>query len=250
MQIQALKERQKEILNTAFILAGGKGERLKPLTDSMPKTLIEVKGKAVLEWNILNVRNFGVKRIVLGLGLMAEKIIDFIEKSKLEKRLNVKVEYSIEKKPLGTAGALKNAEKLLKEEDFIMCNGDEVKDIQYDLLYSVHKANNAIATLALVKVKDVSSFGSVKLKADKIIAFKEKSSKAITKEKIVSAGAYVLNNKIFSFIPAKKNVSIEKEIFPLLAKKELIFGSINERQWFPIDTIERLEKARAEWQGF
>lgn len=253
MQSQLLKENTIERLpniKTAFILSGGKGERLKPLTDSKPKTLLEVKGKPVIEWNILNVINYGVKRIVLGLGFKANDIINFVEESKLAKRLNIEIEYSIEKKPLGTAGALKKAENLIKEKDFIMCNGDEVKDINYNLLYSVHKANNAIATLALVKVKDIANFGSVKIANDKILEFIEKTKKQLSNEKLVSAGAYILSKKIFSFIPKEKNVSIEKKVFPLLAKKSMLFGAINEGQWYPIDTLECLEKARKKWLGF
>lgn len=227
-------------LKIAFILAGGKGERLRPLTDRVPKTLLEVAGKPVLQYNIDNARKHGVKKIVLGTGIKAEKIRRFFGSGK---KFGVKIFYSKEKFPQGTAGALKLAEKFLRREKaFIMCNGDEVKNIDYSKLLKLHTKFRPIATIALVRVKDASHFGSVKVNGPRVLSFEEK--KKIKKPGLVNAGAYVLDPAIFAFIPKGKNASIERDVFPVLAEFGLLCGIPAVKKWLPIDSIEKLNLAR------
>src|SRR3989338_7071971 len=104
----------------AFILSGGIGERLKPLTDNTAKTLLPVQGKPKAEWNIELAQRYGIKEIILGLGEKAEQFKEYFKD---------KVKYSIEEKPLGTGGALRLAKELIGNETFVMMNGDELKDI-------------------------------------------------------------------------------------------------------------------------
>lgn len=236
-------------IKKAFILAGGKGERLKPLTDNLPKILLEVKGKPILQWNIELCRQFGVQEIILGVGYLHEQIREFFGSGE---KFGVKLFYSIEKEFLGTAGALKEAEHFFeKEKKFIMMNGDEVKDIDYNAINKLFEQKNADGVLSLTTISDVSQFGSVKLKENQITAFLEKSDSPQNEKGLVNAGAYLLSKSVFNKIPPKQKFSIETQVFPVLAKKGLLFGIENKGQWFPTDNLNRLERARKEWKtGF
>jgi len=109
------------------ILAGGYGKRLRPMTDKTPKPLLPVSGKPILFWQIKWLKHFGLKEIILCVGHLKERIIEEIGDGE---KYGVNVEYAIEEKPLGTGGALKNAEKILSEEDrFLMVNGDILTDL-------------------------------------------------------------------------------------------------------------------------
>lgn len=234
------------MIEKAFILAGGRGERLRPLTFKIPKVLIEIKGKPVLQWNIELVKKYGVKEIVLAVGYKHEQIEDFFGDGS---KFGAKLIYNVEDKFLGTAGALKFAEKhFVNEEKFIAMNGDEIKNIDYAKVSKAHEKNKAIATIALTRVGDVSDWGYVRLSAQKILQFIEKSPK-LKGPGLINSGAYLLSPAIFRAIPAGRVVSIEKETFPKLAKLDRLFGCKNIGQWFPVDNFERLEIARREWKA-
>lgn len=232
----------------AFILAGGIGSRLEEsgITRPVPKPLLEVGGKTVLEWNIENLKKYGVKTVVLGLGHRSKEIEKYFEK----KDFGIELILSFEEKKMGTAGALKLAEKYFSDcKNFFMCNGDEVKEIDYSRLLKVHEKDNAIATIALHAVKDVSQYGVVRLDGEKIIEFVEKPSKENAPSNLISAGAYALSRKIFDFIPAGKEVSIEKEIFPKLALEKKLFGCECVSRFFSIDTPERYKNALKQFRN-
>jgi len=232
-------------IKKAFILGGGKGERLMPLTKEIPKPLIEVKGKPILQYNIELVKSFGVEEIVLGLGYLSEKIISYFEKKPIA---GAKIVYSTEKEFLGTAGALKLAEKnFSKEEKFIMMNGDELKDVDFEKLNALHEKNNAIASIALTEVEDTIHWGVVKLEKNKILEFVEKPKSSEAPSNLINSGAYILSGKIFELIPEKKFSSIEREIFPKISGQGKLFGCKCVTKWMPTDTIEKLNYAKKNW---
>ncbi len=230
-------------IKKAFVLAGGHGTRLRPFTYEIPKPLLPVKGRPVLEYNLENLKVYGVEEVVLGVGYKADLIREYFGDGS---KLGLKVDYSLEEEPLGTAGALKLAESFF-DSAFFMCNGDEVKDINYSLMQELHEKNRATATLALVEVENAAEFGSVETEGDRIVAFREKEG--IKKPGVVSAGAYVLEKNIFEFIPAGKKFSIEKDVFPVIAREKKLFGCRMATQFFPADNPERYEKAIMEWKG-
>ncbi|MDO8624636.1 MAG: NDP-sugar synthase, partial [Candidatus Diapherotrites archaeon] len=159
------------------------------------------------------------------------------------------IAYSVEQDFLGTAGALKLAEHYLDDQEFfIMMNGDEVKDVRFDKVKSVFDQNNAAGCIALTRVADVSEFGSVKLDGERILDFLEKSQSPQNVQGLVNCGAYILRNTVLDLIPTGKKVSIEKEVFPALAKQGKLFGIEATGQWFPTDDLPRLEKARSGWK--
>ncbi|MFH1257072.1 MAG: nucleotidyltransferase family protein [Candidatus Diapherotrites archaeon] len=228
------------MIRKAFILAGGKGERLRPLTNEIPKPLIEVKGKPILQYSVELLREAGVKEIVLGVGYKAEKIKVFFGNGE---KFGVKVFYSEEKEALGTGGALKHAEKFFaNEKKFIMLNGDNLADYDFKKMIEEHEANNAAATIALVKVDDPSSYGVAELQEKKIVRFVEKPKREEAPSNYANAGAYVLNKEIFKLLPHGFSL-IEKNAFPQLAGEGKLFAFFHEGQWFPTDDKKRLEDA-------
>ena len=207
--------------------------------------LLEIKEKPILQWNIELAKKFGVREVVLGVGFLHEQIEQFFGNGK---KFGVKISYSIEKEFLGTAGALKLAERFFEnEKKFIMMNGDEVKDVHFEKLDKVFEAESAWAADALVPTPDVSKSGSVKLNGNYITDFLEKNPLPQNEKGLVNAGAYILSNQILSLIPKNQPVSIEKTIFPLLASQKKMVGIPCLGQWFQTDTLEKLEKARNEW---
>lgn len=234
-------------IKKALILAGGKGERLRPLTLKTPKTLIEVKGKPVLQWNIELVKRFGVREVVLAVGYKHKQIEEYFGDGS---KLGVKLIYNVEKDFLGTAGALKLAEDFFKnEKKFIMMNSDECKIIDFHSLNAVFDRRKAVAAVALTPIDYTAAGGIVITEGEKLTNFDEKPEEEQSGKKLINAGAYILGPEIFDYIPAEKIVSIEKDVFPKLIDGGKLFGIPCIKQFLQIDTFERLKKARREWKG-
>ena len=228
------------MLNKAFILSGGIGERLKPLTDNIAKTLLPIQDKPKVEWNIDLVKRYGISNIILGLGKKSKQFQEYFKE---------KVLYSIEERPMGTAGALRLAQDLIGDETFVMMNGDEIKDINIKEMLAFHKKKKSLATLALTE-GDIIKSGCVKLDGDKISYFIEKPELESAPSKLISAGFYILEPEIFSYIPKGQKYSIEKQVWPLLAKENKLFGFPFKGQFLQTDTMEKYQQAEKEWQGF
>ena len=231
-------------IESAFILAGGLGTRLMPLTEKIPKVLIEVNGKPLIQYNIELFKKFGVSRVVISTGHLGNKIMDYFGNGE---KLGMEIEYSHSDMMLGTGGALGYARDLL-QGNFFMCNGDELKNIPLANLLEVHKRNRAVATIALKHVEDVSGFGAMEMEGERIKRFVENPEKGDEPSHLINSGLYVLSEEIFDFIPAGK-ASLEYDVFPRVAGTGRLFGCEFSGQWFPTDTFERLAIARAQWRG-
>lgn len=236
-------------IKKAFILAGGLGTRLRPVTLELSKLILPVQGKPCLQWNLELVKRFGINEVTLAVGFKHKQIEERFGNGE---KMGMKLHYNVEKEYMGTAGALKTAEANFKEEKrFLGMNGDELKDLDLAEMSKVHEKNNAIATIALTTVAYTKAGGLVKLEGEKVTEFSEKPPDEEEGFKLIHAGAYVLSPKIFEYIPNGKNVSIEKEVFPKLADEGKLFGvDMKERQFLQTDTFERYEKAINEWKGF
>jgi len=238
----ARKAMQTNELSTAFVLAGGKGTRLKPLTDNTPKPMIEVKGKPILEYVVELLSKYKIKNLILSLGYRAEKIQEYFGDGE---KYGINIEYVIEKKPLGTGGPLRLARNLLVEE-FLMFNGDNLTNINLNDMYSFHKKNKAYATIALSPVKDPKNFGVVEVEGNEIKRFVEKPAQP--KSNLINSGTYILKPEVIDMIPKGFSL-IEKDVFPHLSEEGKLFGYVYNGQWFPTDTIQRYELAKKEWKG-
>ncbi|MBI4149594.1 nucleotidyltransferase family protein [Candidatus Woesearchaeota archaeon] len=228
------------MLTTAFILSGGIGERLKPLTDHTAKTLLPIQGKPKVAWNMELAQRYGIPRIVLGLGQKAEQF---------QRHFRDAVSYSIEQEPMGTAGALKLAQELIGNQMFVMMNGDELKDININEMLAFHRANRALATLAITE-GDVAKSGCVKLDGEKISYFIEKPEMEAAPSTLISAGLYILEPEIFDYIPRNTTFSIERDVWPLLAAEGRLFGFRFSGQFLQTDTLEKYQAAEHLWKGF
>jgi NDP-sugar pyrophosphorylase family protein len=228
----------------AIILVGGEATRLRPLTLQMPKALIPLQGKPILEHVLELFKRFDITDIVLSVGYLKEMIIKhFGDGAAMDLRIN----FIKEDEPLGTAGSL----SLLSDKPtstFIVCNGDELKDINISAMLEAHRRHGGLATLALTKVKDPSMYGVARMQEEQILEFVEKPKRQDAPSNLINAGFYVLEPEVLAMIPAGRAM-FEYDIFPRLAAEGKLFGYEFDGQWLDTGTPERLAKAEHEWKG-
>jgi D-glycero-alpha-D-manno-heptose 1-phosphate guanylyltransferase len=226
-----------------LILAGGLGTRLRETVSDVPKSLAPVAGKPFLEWQIRLLKEQGFDRFVLCLGYRAQQIVDFFGDGT---SFGVKIEYSFEEKPLGTAGAVLNAANLI-DGAFMLLNGDTFFDTDYRSLVEFHDAKEAKLSMALTVVDDVSRFGSVSMDIySRVGKFSEKDSE--TKGfGYINAGAYVIEPVILEHIDPLKPSSLEKEVIPALVENNIesgVFGMVSDGFFIDIGTPDSYETAQ------
>ena len=228
----------------AVILCGGTGTRFRPITYEIPKALIPVHGKPIVEHLIDLFKKFGVKDIVLCVGYLKERIKDYFGDGS---RFGVRVSYVEEDEPLGTGGPIKKGKHLLKEP-FFVTNGDELKDVDLADMYRTHKANKAQITIALTTVEDPSAYGVADLSGSRILKFVEKPKKEEAPSNFISSGLYIIEPEIISMIPDGFTM-LEKDVFPKVAENGRLFGYTFSGQWFDTGNPERYERALKNWKG-
>jgi len=215
----------------ALILAGGRGKRLRPLTDKIPKSLIPINKKPLIQYTINYLKKFGINEIIICSGYKSKQIQNFLKK---KKNFGCKIEYSVEKNPLGTAGAIKNAIKNLSDESFLVINGDIITNI--DLKKILKKPN----TIAANELK--TKFGTMEIKNNKILKFNEKTD---VQNVWMNPGLYHLSTDILKILP--RTGSLEAEIFPKLAKnKSLHTVKFKNVLWHSIDSFKDIELSSQE----
>ncbi len=226
------------------ILAGGFGKRLRPLTEETPKPMVKVAGYPIILWQIMLFKSYGYRDFVILAGYRWEKIVEGLGSGR---KLGVRIAYVVEDEPLGTGGAIKNAEHVLKgEEYFIVTNGDIITNINLRPLVERVLSSDAVGGIALVNLR--SPYGVVEVDEGGFV--REFKEKPVLDYKI-NAGIYVFKQQIFSYLPPKGD--IEKTAFPRLASERKLVGvTYNEVYWRSIDTLKDLEEAseylsKAEW---
>jgi len=230
------------IPSKAVLLVGGRGTRLKPLTDKTPKALLEVHGKTITEHLFDLLKKYGIRDVVLCIGYLKDKIKGHFGDGS---NFGMSITYVEEDKPLGTAGPLRLAKKYLKDS-FIVSNGDELKDINIPRMFRLHKRKDALATIALTTVDDPSHYGVARLDGSRIIEFVEKPSHAPSN--LINAGFYILEPEVIDMIPNGFSM-LEKDVFPKLAQLGRLRGFPFAGQWFDIGNIERYKIAEKNWKG-
>lgn len=231
-------------VSQAVILAGGAGAKMRPLTYEVPKPLIPVKGKPILEYTIELLKKYQIRDLILAIGHLGGKIRDHFGDGN---RFGVKIHYSREEKPLGTAGALKLARKHLEEAPFLVIHGDVLTKLDIGSLLSFHQNHGEVATMALAIVKDVAGVETVNLDGYKIKKFFRTLGEKKLKTGLVNAGIYVFQPEIFKFIPRFRARMLE-DIFPGLAKKGKLFGYPFSEPWYDVSTPESYEKVIKVWK--
>ncbi len=222
----------------AVILAGGFATRLRPLSCSRPKTLFPIVNKPLLQWIFEGLAANEINEAVLAVNALTQ----FHIKQQKTPKCGLKIKYAIDppKTPLGTAGPIKNAEKIVgHDEPFVVLNGDIFADINYKQLLDVHTKTGALATIALCKVDDPCRYGVAELENGNCIKnFIEKPAKGQEPTNLINAGVYVLSPKVFDYIPKCKQCSMEREVFPALAKEHKLFGYMIDGLWMDIGKPE------------
>jgi mannose-1-phosphate guanylyltransferase len=202
------------------ILAGGLGTRLRPFTETVPKPMIDINEKPFLEYKINQLKSFGVRDIVICTGYLGNKIEEYFKNGK---KFGVNISYSPEEKPLGTAGAIKNAESLIKTNPFILMNGDTYLTLDLNDLFSFHVKKGLPLTLAVSKATNPTEQELVKVEDGILSSFYKRGTlehAAYIEENpapLINTGVYVFSKEILKLIPPKTNCSLEKDIFPSLA---------------------------------
>ena len=219
----------------AVILVGGEGTRLRPLTSTVPKPVVPLVDRPFIAFMLEWLARHGVDDVVMSCGFLATAVRNVLGDGS---QYGLRLRFVEEPEPRGTAGALKYAEDLL-DERFLMLNGDVLTDIDLTAQIAQHEATGAVGTLALVPVADPTAYGLVRLNDDQAVKeFVEKPSADQIDTRLISAGAYVLERAVLDLIPADRNVSIEREVWPQLVGKGL-FGYAAEAYWLDIGTPER-----------
>jgi mannose-1-phosphate guanylyltransferase len=224
------------------ILAGGFATRLRPLSCTRPKTLFPIVNKPLLQWIFERLAKDGVDEAVLAVN----QLTGFYIRQQRFPRSGMVVKYSFDpsKKPLGTAGPVKHAERLLGREPFFVLNGDIFADIDYKQLMETHAKTGAWATIALCKVEDPSRYGVADIARDgQIERFIEKPPRGTEPSKLINAGVYVLNPSVLKLIPEARAVSMEREVFPKLAAQGKLFGHVVDGLWIDIGRPEEYLQA-------
>jgi mannose-1-phosphate guanylyltransferase len=219
----------------AVILVGGQGTRLRPLTSTLPKPVVPLVDRPFISYMLEWLHGHGVRDVIMSCGFLATSVREVLGDGS---DLGVDLRFVEEPDPRGTAGALKLAEPML-DERFLMLNGDVLTDIDLTSQIAQHVATGASATLALVPVTDPSAYGLVILGQDNCVReFLEKPGADRVESNLISAGAYVLERSILELVPSGRNVSIEREVWPLLVGKGL-YGFPSEGYWLDIGTPAR-----------
>jgi len=228
----------------AVILAAGKGLRMKPLTENIPKVLVEVKGKSFLERQLKELEKAGIKEVIIVVGFLKEKIIE-----KFGEEFNgVKIQFVEQKEQKGTAHALLCVKDFLKE-DFIQVNGDLI--FESELIEELKEKRENV--LVLRKVKNAEGFGLVKVEGKKVVGLIEKpleKEEEKISEKLVNCGVYRFTPEIFSAIEkisfSERNELELTDAIKILAEKGKVFWIPVKGKFFDIGTIKELEKAEKE----
>lgn len=219
----------------AIILAGGLGTRLRSVIYDRPKSMAPIVGMPFLEHLMRLLMEQGITEIILCISHMANQIKSYFGNGS---RWGFDITYSEEEIPLGTAGAIKKAKRYI-DNTFLVLNGDSYSNLNLKQFLDFHKSKRSNFTLALTKVNDSSHFGNVVLKEDKIIEFSEKKD---SNEGFVNSGFYIFEPKLFDYIESDRNLSLEKDIFPQLAKEGILWGYSYEGYFIDIGRPETYVK--------
>lgn len=223
-----------------ILLVGGFGTRLKPLTDESPKPMLPVAGLPVTEHQILAAKKAGIHTLVLATSYLAEIFTPYFGDGS---KWGMKILYAVEKEPLGTGGAIRNAAELVgRDEPVVIFNGDVLSRHSIADQIKFHTDNSADVTLHLIDVEDARAFGCVPTDADgRVTAFLEKMDNPVTNS--INAGCYVFSPAVIDQIPLGTVVSVERETFPaLVSSGRPVFGYKEQSYWLDVGTPAALFK--------
>ncbi len=228
----------------AVLLVGGEGTRLRPLTLTRLKSMVPMAGRPFLEYPLALLKRHGVREVVLSVCHRPERLRrDFGD----GRRYGLRLHYAYEDRPLGTAGAIKNAARLLgpERETVAVFNGDILSDLDLTALAAEHRRRHALVTLTLAHVADARAYGMIVQNAQhRVLRFLEKPGESPREGAWINAGMYLFSPEALDPIPEGEPYSTERELFPrLLAAGERLWGYLHRNYWLDIGTLDRYLQA-------
>lgn len=231
----------------AIILAADKGIKFRPFTYETPKSMLPVNGRPLLEHIITGLRDYDIREIYISVGYLSDKIKSYFGNGS---KFGVNINYVKQnRKNLGTAGALKNFQQFIGPfEAFFLIYGDVLAGVNYhDMSQFYYNHKGVSGVMGLTTVKDPEHWGVVKLQGHLIKQITEKPAASSAQSHVICAGIYLLNAKIFPYIPNKRQVSLEKAILPQVLKQEKLAGYLFAGDWYDISTPEVYEEVLRRW---
>lgn len=226
-------------IQTAVILVGGQGTRLKSLVSDRPKPMADINGKPFLEYVLVDLSKRGVRCVVLATGFMSQCIQDHFGDGR---RLGLELHYSVDPTPLGTGGGVKYAARFFDEDNFLVLNGDSFCAFDLGAMMSLHQQQRALITMLAAHVEDAGRFGTVVIgDGGKVLGFREKAR--VEGESVINAGIYLMNKRVLDCLPANENVSLERDVFPRLVADKKMCAVVSRRAFLDIGTPESFLRA-------
>lgn len=224
--------------NWAVVMAGGKGMRLRPLTENIPKPMIRIAGRPLLERIILHLVSHGIRRIFLSVNHLAPMIEDYFKDGS---KYGTKIEYLREDDPLGSGGAISLLPEI-PEHPLLVMNGDLIVDTNFADMIEFHNQNHFYATMGVYSYFHQVPFGCVEIQDNRLAGLEEKP----VLEKMVNAGIYVLSPQAVSAIPKNTHFPITT-LFEDALKNNLVCGTFSiEKEWLDVGSPQQLQQARGE----
>lgn len=218
----------------AIILAGGKGRRLQPYTAVFPKPLMPVGESPILEIIVKQLKGHGFMQLTFAVGHLAGLIQAYFDDGR---QFGVQINYSLEEKPLGTAGPLSLIGP--PQDDFLVMNGDVLTDLDFGNLMQSHRDSNCIATLAVFTKQVPISLGVLELDENRVVGYTEKP----TLHYPVSTGIYCFRPDILNYLPKNKRFDLPDLVTELIASGEKVNAYSFDGHWLDIGRPEDYEKA-------
>lgn len=225
----------------SLILAGGKGTRLRPLTMHTPKPIVPIANRPFLLYQLELLKRAEVRNVILSLSYQPQKIEDRLGDGT---DYNVRISYTVEASPLGTAGAYRNAAGLISETTVIL-NGDVLTDIDLNDVIRLHHEREAVATIVLTPVPNPTAYGLVETDSDgRVRRFLEKPKQEEVTCDTINAGIYILEPRVLDYVPEGEPFMFEYGVFPkLLERNEPFYAYIWRGYWRDIGTSASYRQA-------
>lgn len=225
----------------AVVMAGGQGSRLRPLTSNIPKPMVTVGNKPCAQHILELLQRHGIEEVVMTVAFLSEVIRNHFGDGSA---IGMRIEYSVEESPLGTAGSVKNAEAAL-DDTFLVISGDALTDFDLTRIVSFHKEHEAMVTIALKSVENPLEFGVVIVDEEgRIERFLEKPGWGQVFSDTINTGIYVIEPEALDYIPAGVPYDFSHELFPkLFEMRKPLYGSLQEGYWQDIGNLEQYLQA-------
>jgi len=226
----------------AMILAAGLGTRLRPLTDHLPKPLLPLEERPLIEHTLLLLRKFGITEVVINLHYQGDKIMRALGDGS---RWGMKLRYSEEPDILGTGGGIKKAERILCDGPFLVINSDILVEINLDQIIEFHHRNQAAATMVVREDPDVDRWGAVGVDSHhrirQLLGKPDWTGDKLSKK--MFTGIHVMDPRVLNYVPDSGFFTIIDAYVEMLRKGERLFGRTHAGYWIDIGTPERYRQA-------